>query len=547
MKNSDIVRSLKQNRIVKGGEGEPLKSTMISPFNRLMYRGNRNVIEPNRGISYRLLRRVAERAWIINAIIAHYIRNITPFMKPSTDKNVRGFTIRRKDAKNEMGNEDKKRADELAQFFINTGFLFDPEREDDLKMYSAKITRDVLTLDQVATEIQRNRAKKAIAFWAIDAATIVKVYDETPENEQDPIRYIQEVDLSPVAYYTRDDLIFDYMNPRTDLDHAGYGYSMVEQAVDLVTGLINSFMYNMGFFTEDRLPRGMLLLQGDADMEEVEMIEDYLVNIMSGGPLSKWHVPIIPAGRGIEGNSSEGNRKFEWVSLQGSNKDMEFSQWTEFLWSSVAALFGVDLEELGIRTSKSTTTLGQNVQPRIEASKARGLGSMLGFLEGHLQKILDMVDPKYDFEFVGYERDDPIQKYDMRERQLRTTKTLDELRKEDGDKPFNQPWSSIPLNPYIVQLYQQAAMGGGGGQPDSGQQEVPEESGEDSSGWDAYKKLMMGDESEESDSGNGEGEKGQEAEVHAHSVFDSIGQEKAQPKERVGKAIDDDDTIQIIV
>jgi hypothetical protein len=558
MKNSDIVRSLKQNRIVKGGEGEPLKSTLISPFNRLMYRGNRNVIEPNRGISYRLLRRVAERAWIINAIIAHYIRNITPFMKPSTDKNVRGFTIRRKDSKKEMGNEDQKRADELAQFFINTGFLSDPEREDDLKMYSAKITRDVLTLDQVATEIQRNRAKKAIAFWAIDAATIVKVYDETPENEKDPIRYIQEVDLSPVAYYTREDLIFDYMNPRTDLDHAGYGYSMVEQAVDLVTGLINSFMYNMGFFTEDRLPRGMLLLQGDADMEEVEMIEDYLVNIMSGGPLSKWHVPIIPAGRGIEGNASEGNRKFEWVSLQGSNKDMEFSQWTEFLWSSVAALFGVDLEELGIRTSKSTTLLGQNVQPRIEASKARGLGSMLGFLEGHLQKILDMVDPRFDFEFLGYEKDDPIQKYDMRERQLRTTKTLDELREEDGDKPFKQPWSQIPLNPYVVQLYQ---MSMGGGAQGGGEQAMPEGgqgSDENSEGWDQYRKLLMGDEGEESDKGKeNEGEEG--AQEEGKSVFDKVGasrlpgeqqgaegQKKESVFEHIGKAINDD-TIEIIV
>ncbi len=546
MKNADVMHILKQNNIITGGAGgKPIKSTLINPFNRLMFRGNKNVIEPNRGISYRLLRRVAERAWIINAIVAHYIRNITPYMKPSTDKNVRGFTIRPKDQA-ESNSKANKRANELMQFFVQTGFVPDVEREDDLRNYSAKITRDVLTLDQVATEIQRNRAKKPIAFWAIDAGTIIKVWDEE-NNSEDAIRYIQEIDLSPVAYYTRNDLIFDYLNPRTDVEHAGYGYSMVEQAVDLVTGLINSFMYNMGFFTEDRLPRGMLLLQGDADMEEVEMIEDYLVNIMSGGPLSKWHVPIIPAGRGIEGNASEGNRKFEWVSLQGSNKDMEFSQWTEFLWSSIAALFGVDLEELGIRTSKSTTLLGQNVQPRLEASKSRGLGSMLGFIESHLQKILDMVDPKYDFEFVGYERDDPIQKYDMRERQLRTTKTLDELRKEDGDKPFNQPWSSIPLNPYIVQLYQQAAMGGGGGQPDSGQQAVPEESGEDSSGWDAYKKLMMGDESEESDSGNGEGEKGQEAEVHAHSVFDSIGQEKAQPKERVGKAIDDDDTIQIIV
>jgi len=497
----DVYNMLQKARVatpVKQQNGQPLKSAMINPMNRLMYRSSRSVLEPNKGISYRILRTVTERAWIINAIISHQIRNVRPFLKPTTDKNIRGFHVVPKDIVHGMSAGDKKLSTVYEQFFLRTGFGDDPEREDDLGLFSGKIIRDVLTLDQVATELQHTRSKKVCAFWAVDAATILRTAEEG-YNGDDAIRYIQEVDMVTTAMYSRDDLIFEYMNPRTDIDHSGYGYSMVEQAIDLVTGLINSFMYNMGFFTEDKLPRGMLLLQGDADTEEVEMIEDYLVNIMSGGPLSKWHVPIIPAGKNSDA-SGEG-RKFEWVSLQGSNKDMEFSQWTEFLWSSITALFGVDLEELGIRTSKSTPIIGQNAEPRLEASKSRGLGSILGFLQGHLQKVLDKVDPRFEFEFVGYEKDDPVQKNQMRESQLRTSKTIDEIRTEDGDEPFNQPWSRIPLNPYVIQMQGQQAgqdmpLGSKGNDASQGYEE-PTQQG------DADDLQQNGEETEPSDDGKG--------------------------------------------
>lgn len=449
----NIPDMLQRARVVKPAkDGEPLKSTLVNPMTRYMYRSSRAVLESNKGISYRILRTVAERAWIINAIIAHYIRNIRPFLKPSTDKNIRGYHVTFKDPDHEMGANDKKLAKVYEQFFMKTGFGSDPDREDDLGQYCSKIIRDALTLDQIATEIQRTASKKVYAFWAVDGATIIRTAEEG-YNGNDEIKFIQEVDMITTALYTRNDLVFEFMNPRTDIDHAGYGYSMVEQAVDLVTGLINSYMYNMGFFTEDKLPRGMLLLQGDADTEEVEMIEDYLVDIMSGGPVAKWHIPIIPAGKNPTSESNE-SRKFEWVSLQGSNKDMEFSQWTEFLWSSITAIFGVDLEEMGIRTSKSTSIIGQNTAPRLEASKSRGLGFMLGFLQGHLQKILDQVDPRYQIEFLGYEKDDPLQKIQIRESELRTSKTIDDLRVEDGQKPFDEMWSKIPLNPYVVQMVQ---------------------------------------------------------------------------------------------
>lgn len=540
---------------------EPIRSVMLNPYSRLMYKGTRNVIEPNRKLDYRILRVVAERAWIINAIIGHQINQARPFLKPSTDNNIRGFQIRLKDGERAPSAREKELMKGYTDFFLRTGFGSDPDREDDLTNFSAKVIRDLLTLDQVTTELQRTQAGKLYAFWAVDPATVFKCSEEG-YNGDDRIRFVQEVDLQVTAYYTRNNMIFDYQNPRTDIEHAGYGYSVVEQAIDLITGMINSFMYNMGFFTEDRLPRGMLLLQGDADMEEVEMIEDYLVNIMSGGPMSKWRVPIIPAGS--TGNGSEG-RKFEWVSLQGSNKDMEFTQWTEFLWSSVAALFGIDLEELGIRTSKSTSVIPENPAPRLEASKSRGLAAVLSFLESHYQKILDRLDPRFDFEFIGYEKDDPGLKNTTMEAELRSIKSIDQLLAERDQKPFNQPWSKIPLNPYVVQMVMAAQGQGQGGQEGAGEAPTPrgaeEYAGGDEEGKSdsedamaSYRKLLMGDGGqEEGAAGAPEALKasGQKASGQARPGGGARGAGQAEDGKRsifdeMGKSISDD-VIEIIV
>ena len=106
----------------------------------------------------------------------------------------------------------------------------------------------------------------------MDPATIYRVNEEGCEGD-DSIKFIQEIDMVTQATYAEEDLVFDYMNPRTDIDHFGYGYSAVEQAVDLIVSMINTFMFNSGAFTEDRLPRGMIMLTGDADQGDVMALE----------------------------------------------------------------------------------------------------------------------------------------------------------------------------------------------------------------------------------------------------------------------------------
>jgi hypothetical protein len=506
----------------------PIKSVMLNPLSRLQGFKGKTIIQPRKIVDYRLLRRISEEAWLVNTLIIHLQNQVRPFLKPSTDQNVRGFQIRLKDKDHAPSETTKEYMKELTNFFIKTGFGYDPERRDDIVHFGMKAVRDHLTIDQIATELQQTMAGKVWAYWATDSATIVRVTEEGYAGN-DMVRFLQEVDSVPTAYYTDNDLIFDYGNPRSDIEYSGYGYSRVESAIRLIMAQINAFAYQSGALTEDSLPRGAILLNGDASMEDVELLQDYIIDIMSGGPMSKWKIPIIPGGTSADGRGNA----LSFVNFRNTSREMEFVEWTEMLWSAVCALFGTDMEELGLKSAKSSPVIGGNIAPRLEESKSRGLSTVLSFLEGHFQKILDKIDDRFDFEFIGYEKDDPKAKGDLEEQQLRTYMTIDEIRQAKDLKPFNKPWSKMPLNSMAVQLEQASQMGGGmGGMP--GQDQGDQGPG----GHEDYRNLMMGD--------DGQGDGNDDEQTGDQGNEPDQGQDQEQGGGRTEKSIRDD-VIEIIV
>jgi hypothetical protein len=409
----------------------------------------------NRSISCNTLRRVSTKCWIIQACILNVQKKVKPFLKPSTDRNTRGFVILKKgeDVSKASGKKSSER-EKIEKFLLNTGAVYDPDREDNFIKYGAKITRDALEIDQLATELQYTRGGDPFAFWAVDAATIEKVLPG--QENPDGVKYVQVIDHIPYAFYTKDELIFDFQNPRTDIQYSFYGYSYVEQAIDLVTSVINAFTYNSGFFTENKLPRGMLLIDGQASQTTIEMMEDYLAEIMSGTPSSQWRVPIIPSGM----KKGEGGG-IRWESLAGTNKDMEFTGWIDYLNSGVTSIFGTSLEDLGIHSQKAQPVWENSKEPEIKSTKSQILGDMLSFLQSYLNRIIEKVNPDYEIEFVGYERDDPKQIADIDKVQVETWKPLNVLMKEKGLPPLKYEWADIPLNPQAVQLFQGSQTGSG--------------------------------------------------------------------------------------
>lgn len=411
----------------------------------------------NREVDCKTLRRVSKKAWIINLCILNVQKKIKPFLKPSTNRNIRGFVVKKigEDVIKAAGQKSKER-EQIERFLLNAGTEKSYDR-DNFTRWGLKFVRDALEIDQNATEIGYTRAGKPYAFWAVDGATIEKVLP----NQDNPynIKHVQIINAIPTAYYPEGTLIFDYQNPRTDVNFSFYGYSAVEQAIDLITSCINAFTYNAGFFTENKLPRGMLLLDGNANQETVEQMEDYIADIMSGSVTNQWRVPIIPAGNGKDGEANS----IKWISLTGTNKEMEFQNWLDFLTSAIVSLFGCSMEELGLHSSKSQAMFERNTTPEIEASKSLILGDMLSYMQQYINQIVEKAFPGYEIEFVGYERDDPKQILDLTKGELESYKTLNEVRKEKGLKPIEADWADkCPANPQLVQMYQSSQMDGGG-------------------------------------------------------------------------------------
>lgn len=442
----------------------------------------------NGSVSCRVLREIAQKAWVINICIGNIEKKIKPFLKPSTDRNLRGFVILKKGEEigKAAGQKSTKRK-EIEDFITHTGNYDDSDR-DTFTKYASKIVRDLLTIDQVSTEIQYNRGGQPIAFFAVDAGTIQRVL---PNADHPEFKYAQVIDGMARAAYTDKELLFDFANPRTDIYRSFYGYSPVEQAIDLIASEINTVTYNAGAFTENKLPRGMLLVDGDLDYEATEEMTDYIAEIMSGSPANQWRIPIVPSGVSKE----SGGGGIKWVQLGGNNRDMEFSNWLDFLVSNVVALFGCSMEELGLHSQKSQAMFEKEGKTQVEQSKSTILGDTLSFLQDYVNRILDIAYPDYQLEFVGYEKDDPKAIVDIDKAETEAYKTLNEKREEKGLKKLDAEWANIPMNPQAVQLFQSAqAQEQGGDMPGT---DGAEDGGDDS--WGDYSSAVMGEDTENGD------------------------------------------------
>jgi hypothetical protein len=143
---------------------------------------------------------------------------------------------------------------------------------------------------------------------------------------------------------------------------------------------------------------------------------------------------------------------------------MEFQAWFDLQLSGVVSMFGFSMEDLGLHSQKSQPLIGVDTRPKQESSKSLVLGDMLGFLQKHFNKILEYKNPAFEFEFVGYERDDPKLTLDIDKGEVETYKSLNEKRAEKGQEALDltsiKNPADLPMNPHVIQAWQSMQQGG---------------------------------------------------------------------------------------
>jgi len=474
-----------------------LQTAFLDPniINWMVRGGAKGVRERLLKIDYSVLRNIVDRVPLLNAIIKTRINQVLGFTRYVTEDQARegekGFRLVA--TEEEGGKADPEEIKLLVKFIKQTGYDYSSEREDDFSDYLQMIVRETCTIDQIATEIQYNLRGQPAAYWVVDGATLKRT---TPEYPKKNVAFIQVLDDVIKEEYNHNNLVFDYKNKRADVRFRGYGYSDVEMAIDLITTLLFGYNHLRDQFVRDKMPRGFISVMGDIDTKGLTAIQQYWYSAMSGAG-GQWAIPILPSGKDGVG--------IDFKAIGTSNKDMEYHKGMMFVSSLIAAVFSIDLAELGIKADDATHVFGANeMTPRVEASKDRGLDSLLMFMEQHLNKVLRKVTTKYELKFSGVDPVDQLRKTEILTKRLGVDMTINEILEKQGKEKMDRPYADEILNQFTVQLLiqdkqaQQAQEGMMGGSPGEGSEgedmDFPEiGEGESLLEGEESKKSMQGD------------------------------------------------------
>lgn len=391
-----------------------IKSILWNPseigFNGKGYR------DPNNGIAFGTLNRMGD-IFIIKAIINTRIEQVQNFLKYSVDDQKPGYQIRYKRSpgsegsdEKELSTKDKKIVDYIVRFLEDGGENDKWECEDNFQEFTRKVLRDSLVLDQMTFELVRARNMNLKKYRAVDAALIRQLDTNDPRYRQMfenfrwhgylP-RYAMVWDGQIIRHPVSDEYVVFYpwelgygiRNKTTNVLRNGYGCSELETLIEIVTWILWGMQYNGNFFKQGSQPKGFINVKnGNVDQGTLNEFRQDWKQTMS----TVYNSHKIPVIQGID---------LEWIDLQQTNRDMEFTEWIKFLLVIACAVYRMDPSELGFQFQDAARIFGQEGQKeRLDHSKQKGLTPLLVFYQNILNKyIISEIDDRLELVFTGIE------------------------------------------------------------------------------------------------------------------------------------------------
>lgn len=371
---------------------------------------------PTNAISFDVLNRMGD-IFIIKAVINTRIEQVQNYLKYSEDDQKPGFQIRfRKELgkeRKELGSGDYKKVEEIVRFLEDGGEMEKWECEDNFQDFTRKVLKDSLCLDQMSFEIVRSRSMELKKFRAVDAAMIRLLDTNDPRHASlfENYRYrgylpryamvwdgqivTNPVTQEKVVYYPWE-LGYGVRNKSTNVLRNGYGVSELETMVEIVTWILWGMQYNGNFFKQGSQPRGFINVKNNnIDQGTLNEFRQDWKQTMS----SVYNAHRVPVIQGLD---------LEWIDLQQSNRDMEFTEWIKFLLVIVCAVYRMDPSELGFQFQDAARVFGQDGQrERLKHSQEKGLTPLLIFYQNILNKyIISEIDDRFELAFTGIEVED---------------------------------------------------------------------------------------------------------------------------------------------
>lgn len=442
------------------------------------------------------MRAMVEQTPVLNAVIMTRQRQVARFCRPQKGGKGPGFKIASKEKHENIDESEQQAMKLLESFIMNSGWETKPRQRLRLKRDSfpnlmSKLVRDSLTMDSMAieTEWKRDKALGLDGLYAVDGATIRLCAEEGYQGE-DEIFALQVVQGQVRAAYTYDDLIYVPRNPRTDVIAGGYGLAETELLIRVVTGFLNAFTYNTKYFDSNAIPKGVLNLYGNYSDEDVAAFKRYW-NGMVKGANNAWSLPVMV--------SKDQESKADFTEFGAQVNEVMFAKWMTFLASIICAIYGIAPDEINFEsfTAGTSSLSGSDTEEKLSFSKDKGLRPLLSYLEGTISEyVIGEFSDKYEFQWTGLDEEDEKQVWERK----KMTRTVNEIRAEDGVEKADGKWGDAPLNPSLVGAWQQEAMPQQEdyGQPDG---EPSQDGGDDAQGGQGGQDFGQGDDGEAQDFG----------------------------------------------
>jgi hypothetical protein len=437
------------------------KGLLYDPFTALDQMGFR---ERPSAITFRTLGEMARRVPPFSAYLQTRLNQMAAFCEPQPDEHSVGFKFVLKDKQANLSKKMQRRNDELTRWLSAMG---DPElniKRDKFGAWMRKSMWDSLVYDQMTTEIVPRKDGSAPSYIrALDAATI-RVSDTLDEVDyiDETIQYVQIYDDTIIAEFKEHEMIFGIRNPRSDIRYSGYGMPELEMLISIVTALLWGIDYNAKFFSQGSVAKGLLNFKGAIPEKELIAFRRQWYSMITGVQ-NAWRTPVVNA------------EDVQWLNMQSSNRDMEFAAWIDWLLKVTCAVCQIAPEEIGFQFGNAgqTSTMSEGSQAdKLAQSRDKGLIPLAKFVCEQLNdKVIDKLDNRFRLEFAGVNARTAEALIDLQTKEVKTVKTVDEVRKERGEDPLPDGLGAVILDSVWLQFMQaknaekqqQQQAGGGDG------------------------------------------------------------------------------------
>jgi hypothetical protein len=363
--------------------------------------------------------------------------------------------IRLRDRKRTPTRTESKRMQQISRWLETCG---DPAIHDDpfnthFESFTAGLVRDSLTLDWCAWENVPTRGGGLAGFVPVDAATIRRAYPGKEEQREGrfvpgSLRYVQVIQDRIVESWKPGELVVGVRRPRTDIQVLGYGYPEVEQILKKIIQLLLAENYNASNFSQGVHARG-------------------LVTVRSAMGPRDWKAFLRDAKAMLSGTQNANKLAFaqldpsksediNFVDLFRTNKDMEYSNWTNWLLKICCAVFNIDPAEINFQFGNegATSTLSERgPAERLTYSKEKGLAGLLAWYQRLLNRgIIHVLEPELELAFVGLDGQTEQERAAAEQREVSYFKTVNEVRAAHDLEPLEA--GDLVLNAYYVQNMQ---------------------------------------------------------------------------------------------